>query len=95
MGMLPMEYYDDSHTLGSRIDISGYTSPSNAYTCPSDGYAQVINESGKQGLMVIDNASTMTIGGANTDCRIACFVKKGTKVYISGAVRVAYFAPLQ
>lgn len=83
-----------SNTGSGRIPITDYTSSSNLYEAPCDGYFNVRNDEGVTGqLRLMLNKSTLTsamaIGGAAGS--YAVFVRKGTKCYVSGTVTAANF----
>ena len=91
----------DANSFGTVVDITSYNSDSNMYTCPSDGYLQLVATSGGtyqiqvRVVSATDSSKSFLIsamGAAN-----ALFVKKGIKLYVSyssGTVS-GYFIPLE
>lgn len=69
------------------VDLSSYTTTSNVYTCPCDGYvvANAGSASNSKSIIRIYNPSMsqyFTVGGwSNTTYQVVpCFVKKGSKL---------------
>ena len=91
MSFVPASETNDAHSLGARVDLSSYSS-SNKYSCPSDGYIWVYNDTGKSGYVQIDNTN-VSIGGVVG--RFAVFVKKGTRIFPMGSATTFAFVPLQ
>jgi len=79
----------------SYVDIGSYTSANNAYTTPCDGYLFVYNASSSQAgyIMFAGGSGGPAIGDAGTS-RNTVYVRKGTKVYVSGSVSAARFYKL-
>ena len=82
--------YVRANTLGNVVDLIGYTSSSNPYTFPSDGYAYIYCDSptGTNVKLFIrqGNADMLALGCSGNGAsygRNALFVKKGMKAYIS------------
>ena len=94
----------NANSLGSRIDISGYTSTSNLYTFPNDGYvvAECSAASNANASIRIYPPDTTSVNfnvgglGGGTYPVFPCFVKKGMRAQVtllenSGK---AYFVPI-
>lgn len=91
------------HTIGTPVDISGYNTPQNLYTLPSDGYiyleraytsvGEVICNVMEGGVPVFyfNTVSTASASGMN-----ATFLKAGMTVYITATagISAARFIPL-
>ena len=100
LGFVPQSLYDDVEDLkGNKIatytDITGYTSRSNMYQAPSDGYILIRNATGAVGQGVLygsDNQVAMSLG--QTQGEFLCFVKKGMRMYCKNSPTEGYFLPL-
>lgn len=94
----------DANTLGNAVDLIGYTSSSNPYTFPNDGYLYITCDS-----PVGTNVKAYFRQGSNDMFGLGCagdgasygrnaiFVKKGMKVYISyegSGFHTAMYRPL-
>lgn len=80
-----------ANTIGERINIKSYTE-TNMYTCPSDGYIFLYISSTSTAGMVTLGTVAANFGGAVG--RTLVYVKKGTKVYVSGNPDIAAFVPI-
>ena len=84
-------------TLNAPIDISSYSTSSNRYTCPSDGYLRFVVNGGGSGWVMVNGQSTISSTGSSSGNTVAlCMpVKKGMTVYLSGGNNVSLsFIPL-
>lgn len=84
-------------TLGAPVDITSYSTPSNRYTCPSDGYLRLVVNGGGSGWVMVNGQSTISSTGSSSgNTVVLCmFVKKGMTVYLgAGNQTLLYFIPL-
>lgn len=79
-----------ANTLGNNVDLIGYTSSSNPYTFPSDGYVYTSCDSSTGTNVKVfirqGNTDMLALGCSGNGAsygRNALFVKKGMKAYIS------------
>lgn len=79
-----------ANTLGSAVDLIGYTSSNNPYTFPNDGYLYISCDSPSatnvKAYIRQGNTDMIALGCAGNGAsygRNSLFVKKGMKVYIS------------
>ena len=89
------------NTLGSSVDLSGYTSSSNVYTFPSDGYVRIVSGDTVNDAILAYISSSIRIQAktqvANYAENNSIFVRKGMNVYIglnTGNRGTAYYWPL-
>lgn len=83
--------------FGSYISILSYTSASNPYVCPSDGYMYVITTSNKIGYAYAfnsDSAKSIAIGSPAVEGAWSVPVKKGMKLYVYSTPALAVFVPM-
>ena len=73
-------------TLGAPINISSYSTSSNRYTCPSDGYLRLVVNGGGSGWVMVNGQSTISSTGSSSGNVVAlCMpVKKGITVLLFG-----------
>ena len=84
-------------TLGAPVNITSYSTSSNRYTCPSDGYLRLVIDGGGSGWVMVNGQSTISSTGSSSGNTVALclFVKKGMNVYLSGGNQAGlYFIPL-
>ena len=84
-------------TLGGIVNITSYSTSSNRYTCPSDGYLRLVVNGGGSGWVMVNGMSTLSSTGSSSSNTIAMcvYVKKGMTVYLSGGNQAdLYFIPL-
>ena len=91
--------------LGARVDISSYTTTSNMYTCPCDGFVCADLSASTTAKSIIrifgatGTANQISIGGwANsTYGSYSCFVRKGMKLMVATLENngKAFFIPLE
>ena len=79
---------NDAHTEGNVVDISDYSSASNPFTCPSDGYMRVVADVtvGNQTILYFMNGVTLAkaeVAIANHSDMITVYVKKGMRFYVT------------
>lgn len=93
---------DSGTTLGSSVSLKSYSSSTNKYTVPNDGYVIVYAGSGTGFSLNADSVSLgseiMKISSSDAYTRQAIFVKKGMKVYgspVGGSSYDFYYQPLQ
>lgn len=93
---------DSGTTLGSSVSLNSYSSSTNKYTVPNDGYVMVYAGSGTGFSVCFDSVNSGTevikISSNAPYTRQSIFVKKGMKVYgypISGSSYQFYYYPLQ
>ena len=87
----------NKNSLGNIIDILSYSSSSNRYTCPSDGYVKLIVTGGGSGWVFINGQILLSSTGSSSGNAVAMsiYVRKGMTVYITGGSSVAlYFIPI-
>ena len=89
-----------AHTVGTAVDISGYNTASNKYTCPSDGYIRVRSGSAVGNVIAVDvdgiDVWTCCIA-TNKSAYNSMFVRAGMQVYVyvnEGTGTFARFSPL-
>ena len=85
----------EGNKVATYTDITGYTSRSNMYQAPSDGYILIRNATGAVGQGVLygsDNQTAMSMG--QTQGEFLCFVKKGMRMYCKNSPTEGYFLPL-
>lgn len=68
----------------SFIDISSYSSSTNPYTCPDDGYARVSSNGDAIKLLTYDTSAPVDFI-SSTGNIVAVFVRKGTKLVAAGS----------
>lgn len=78
----------DAHTVGTAVDISKYSSSSNLFTCPSDGYMKVIADVavGNQTSLRFPSGVTLVkseVAVANHSVLTTVYVKKGMQFYVT------------
>ena len=81
--------------MSTYTDITTYTSSSNMYQAPSDGYILIRNGTGAIGKGVLcgsNKVTTISIGVGQGD--FTCFVKKGMYMYCANSPTEAYFVLL-
>lgn len=75
------------------IDITGYTSLSDAYECPSNGYARVGASTDEIRLGGSGSAYVTLIKGCGSGS-VAAYVTKGMKIFCTTGATTARFVPL-
>jgi hypothetical protein len=81
------------HTLGSSISINSYSSASNKFTVPTDGY--ILAEAGsQQAYRTVIWCDTMPLIAVDTSKNASVFVREGMQVYCETNNSNAYFIPL-
>lgn len=84
-----------ANKASTAVDISGYSTSSNKYVVPSDGYIYINNNTGQTGTAYAygsNNNVCALVGGV--EGRHSLFVRKGLKIFISGTVAGAYYYQL-
>ena len=90
------------NNYGNKVDISSYTSQSNMYTFPSDGYVTMNSTTTSTGIMtcVLESADNRYVASLKATISEAYYanswyVRKGMKCYValSGSM-IAEFYPL-
>ena len=87
LSKLEANQYDEA------VDISSYTSSSNYYTAPSDGYAYLKNESGQAGTITLIDSTGTALGliGGNVGFYLV-YVKKGLRLVVGGSfANISFF----
>lgn len=87
LSKLEANQYDEA------VDISSYTSSSNYYTAPSDGYAYLKNESGQAGTITLIGSTGTALGliGGNVGFYLV-YVKKGLRLVVGGSfANISFF----
>lgn len=86
-----------STEIGAWVNLASYTSASNAYTFPSDGYVFTYNAGSTSSVLNIigspDGGSTIGIGSINNG-RNSLYVRKGMKCYVTGSFSAVRFSPI-
>lgn len=74
-----------SSTSGTHVDLSAYTTSSNAYAFPNDGYVFIYNNGGGAGCALLDDndVEIMQPGVHTTYNTTNCFVRAGMKIYVN------------
>jgi hypothetical protein len=84
-----INYFDKNGQLQADVDLTPYSSSSNKYTIPEDGYVQIQSSNGK-GLIAFQSSNRggdrFYIGTTAADSNFynALFVKKGMLVWVAG-----------
>lgn len=91
-------------SLSSSVDLESYTSSSNLYSFPNDGYVELTVNKGagvSRTAYLYGNASTTNYArirasapNTNLGGMTSLFVKKGMKTYYTGDAGTYYFYPL-
>lgn len=76
---------NENSTVGSGINIVSYSSSSNIYTCPSDGYYYCNSWGANTATLNVLNSSGTSIISKTTSAGTTdyMFLKKGTKLYVT------------
>ena len=83
----------EANSLGSAVDIKGYTSGSNRYQAPSDGYVNFMSSS--TSLECVLNVNNVGLIASISPCRSAMYVKRYQYLHFEGATpQWAQFRPL-
>lgn len=92
----------EKHTLGANVDLMGYTSTSNQYTCTADGYVAISTGSTLNDEIAVRINGNFTVSAFCTRTSYSnsngMFVKKGMTLYTItniGTNNTAVFKPLQ
>lgn len=92
----------DKHALGSNVDLTGYTSTSNQYTCTADGYVAMSTGTTLNDEIAVRINGNFSVAAFCTRASYAnnngIFVKKGMTLYTIvniGTSNSAVFKPLQ
>lgn len=76
----------DNHTHSTAVSLSSYTSSSNAYICPTDGYVMALSGSQLNDLVfcVVDGMNLLQARCETNNYagRSSIFVKKGMPIYV-------------
>lgn len=83
--------YLDNVVTGTPVDISSYTTVSNCYVCPSDGYARIAGSGHWLKIVNSSNVGEWFLESTGTNA-MSVYCKKGTKLVASG--NSAKFFPL-
>jgi hypothetical protein len=95
--------YSQNNNTGISVNLSSYTSSSNKYTFPNDGYVSISSETVSSGniRVVILGANDDTLARMYMNITDAyqiqsLFVRKGTKVFLANQSNgtTAYYYPL-
>ena len=78
-----------NNTDGTSVDISSYSSSSNKYTAPQNGYVRM---SGSSSSLYIGDSNTLILSPGNVPYACA-YIPKGAKIYVTN-VSAAKFIPL-
>ena len=94
-GVTSVEDRLDAANIDSAVDLSSYTSSSNVYTCPSDGYARISGTASNTAtLYLMNKAFTFPYTFLQTNVAYSSiFMRKGVKIYVTNA-NSAVFLPL-
>lgn len=90
----------NAKTTGSIVNIINYSSSSNAYTLPSDGYVAITCDSStgtNVKVFIVGSFSFGCSGSGQSYGRNALFLKKGMKVYVEyegSGFHTASFIPI-
>lgn len=71
------------YNFGTSVSIKDYTSASNAYTCPSDGYVRLslANSTDMKGTVIVNGLMMLSFTRADDYPVTSLFVRKGMTVY--------------
>lgn len=89
-----------AHTIGTYVDIIGYNSTSNKFTCPSDGYIRVKSGTTNGNVIAVDVNGLDVWACCITNDKSAynvLFVRAGMQAYVyvnEGSGAYARFSPL-
>ena len=85
-----------ANNLASVTDLTGYTSSSNLFTFPSDGYVFLANNSGQngRGYLLGSGQTSSYLQFGVVQGRWTLFVRAGMKTYMDGTANVYRFVPL-
>lgn len=82
------------NSFGTPVDISGYNSNSNKYTCPNDGYLYLYNQANQSGrIYVYGEGSSNAIAFGGAQCEFVVFVKKGFSAFCTAGASDYKFIP--
>lgn len=90
----------NAKTTGSAVNIIGYSSSSNVYTLPSDGYVAITCDAPAETnvkVFIVGSFGFACSGSGQSYGRNAVFLKKGMKVYVEyegSGFHTASFIPL-
>lgn len=87
----------NNNSFGSAVEITSYSSSSNRFICPSDGYVKFLVNGGGSGWVYINGQILLSSAGSGSNHAVAqsVYVKKGMTVYITGASSSAlYYFPI-
>lgn len=81
---------------GTSVNISSYTSISNYYECPSDGYIRLVGTSNTSAwAYLIRQSTSLSYGIAEArNLSVLTFVRKGARIFVNSATE-AIFIPLE
>ena len=94
-GVTSVENKITANIFSGEIDVSSYSSD-NMYTCLSDGYAYIVNNSSPyDGLArICDSTGILGISIGGGEGRFGIFVHKGMKIYTTGSPFISRFIPI-
>lgn len=88
----------EKHSFGDKVDLSSYTSVSNAFICPSDGYICTecpVGTENQMYAMINDRISCVARSNGKLNGHAELYVKKGMTIYRSdGLTGNIWFTPI-